>query len=233
VRRPKPAAPAAPPRPAPTAAPAAAGLAWLFGSALFLSATLMFLVEPMVAKMVLPALGGAPAVWNTCMVFYQAALLAGYAYAHAATTRLPVRWQVVLHLAVVVVPLAVLPVAVARGEAPPPTADPVVWLLALLLAAVGPPFFVLATTAPLLQRWFAHTGHPAARDPGRAVPAAAARPLGVAELAVVRRLRPPGRPRHRLRLGRAASAGEGRRGRPRHRRAAGGDDRGGRHRGGG
>src|SRR5256885_2450073 len=89
---------------------------------LFLSSSLLFLVQPMIAKMVLPLLGGTPAVWNTCMVFFQAALLAGYAYAHAATARWPVRRQALLHLGVLLLPLLslsllTLPIRLAKHEA--------------------------------------------------------------------------------------------------------------------
>ncbi|HLE42832.1 MAG TPA: fused MFS/spermidine synthase [Methylomirabilota bacterium] len=132
---------------------------------IFLSATLLFLVQPMFARMVLPLLGGAPAVWNTAMVFYQAALLAGYAYAHAATAWLGLRRQIALHVVVLLLPLLVLPIGVPRGSAPPSQDNPIPWLLAMLAVTVGPPFFVVSTSAPLLQRWFAATGHRAAADP--------------------------------------------------------------------
>lgn len=135
-----------------------------FAAALFLSATLLFLVQPMVARLVLPLLGGVPAVWNTCMVFFQAALLAGYAYAHLGPARLGVRRHALLHLGLLLVPLAVLPIAV-RGKGPAAEALPVPWLLGTLLVCAGLPFFAVATTGPLLQHWFASTGHPAARDP--------------------------------------------------------------------
>ena len=137
---------------------------FLFAITLFVSATLLFLVQPMVAKMVLPRLGGTPAVWNTCMVFFQAALLAGYAYAHATTTWLSARRQVLAHLVLLVLPLLVLPIAL-RGGAPPSESNPIPWLLWILVASVGLPFFVLSASAPLLQKWFASTGHPSARDP--------------------------------------------------------------------
>lgn len=137
----------------------------VFTVTIFLSATLLFLVQPMFARMVLPLLGGAPAVWNTAMVFYQAALLAGYAYAHAVSARLGVRRQVVLHAVVLLLPLLVLPIGVPFGWTPPNAGNPIPWLLALLAVAVGPPFFVVATSAPLLQKWFAATGHRAAADP--------------------------------------------------------------------
>ena len=130
----------------------------LFGVTIFVGATLLFLVQPMFARMVLPLLGGAPAVWNTAMVFFQAALLAGYAYAHALTGRLPARRQVLVHLLVLLVPLAVLPIAVPVGWTPPGQDNPIPWLLALLAVAVGLPFFVVSTSAPLLQRWFARRG---------------------------------------------------------------------------
>ncbi|MBX6312392.1 MAG: fused MFS/spermidine synthase [Isosphaeraceae bacterium] len=138
----------------------------LFAVTLLVGAALLFCVQPMVAKSVLPLLGGAPAVWNTCMVFFQSLLLAGYAYAHATTSRLGVRRQAILHVAPLVLPLLVLPIDVAHGaDQPPSQADPTAWLLRRLLATVGLPFFAVSATAPLLQRWFAETGHPSAEDP--------------------------------------------------------------------
>ncbi|HLS28733.1 MAG TPA: fused MFS/spermidine synthase [Opitutales bacterium] len=115
--------------------------------------------------MVLPLLGGSPAVWSTAMVFYQAALLAGYAYAHWTLQRLGVRRQVWLHLAVLLVPFAFFPVAVPEGWLPPADVSPVPWLLLLLLFGVGIPFFAMATSSPILQRWFFATRHPSANDP--------------------------------------------------------------------
>jgi hypothetical protein len=136
----------------------------LFGVALFVGAALLFCVQPMIVKMILPKFGGAPAVWNTCMVFFQVALLAGYVYAHATVEWLGVRRQAVLHLGVVALPWLVLPVGIARDYAPGDT-GPIVSLLALLSLTVGLPFFVVSTSAPLLQSWFAACGHRAARDP--------------------------------------------------------------------
>ena len=136
-----------------------------FASTLFLSAGLMFLVEPMVAKMVLPRLGGAAAVWSTCLVFFQTMLLLGYAYAHLSTRLLP-RWaQVILHVCVLL-PLsaAVLPLALGAG-APPAEQSPVLWLLLRLTLACGAPVFVISATAPLLQHWFAGADHKGAQDP--------------------------------------------------------------------
>jgi hypothetical protein len=140
----------------------------LFAITLFLSAFLLFLVQPMVAKMLLPLLGGTPAVWNTCMVFFQAALLAGYAYAHAVAARCRLRTQVVLQALLLLVPLGLLLARQATfgvSGAPPASAYPVGWLLKALVLAVGLPFFVLATSAPLLQKWFASTTHASAKDP--------------------------------------------------------------------
>src|SRR5438552_2603431 len=133
---------------------------------MFVGATLLFVVQPMVGKMILPLLGGTPAVWSTCMVFFQAALLAGYAYAHASTAWLGVSpRQALLHLGILVIPLSVLPLAVNPHFLRAGDANPVLDRLLLLSVSVGLPFFVVSATAPLLQKWFSHTGHPAARDP--------------------------------------------------------------------
>ncbi|MCE9562904.1 MAG: fused MFS/spermidine synthase [Planctomycetes bacterium] len=140
---------------------------FLFSLTLFCNAFLLFQVQPIVGKMLLPKLGGTPAVWNTCMVFFQAALLAGYAYAHATSKWLGSRRASLLHLVVLLFPLIVLPVVIGddafRSSAA--TDNPVLLVLGQLALAVGLPFFVVSTTAPLLQRWFADTGHPSAHDP--------------------------------------------------------------------
>ncbi len=136
-----------------------------FALSLFVSATLLFWVQPMFAKMILPLLGGTPAVWNTCLVFYQAVLLAGYLYAHVSARLLGVRGQAALHLLWLALALLALPIGIGAGTTPPVAAYPLPWLLALLAVSLGLPFFVLSTTAPMLQKWFAETGHPAARDP--------------------------------------------------------------------
>ena len=136
----------------------------LFTATLFSSAFLLFLVEPMIARMVLPLLGGAPAVWNTCVVFFQAIMLAGYAYAHGATGWLGVRRQSMVHAVLVLTPVLVLPFAI-RQSAPPVTGSPIGWLLLVLLGSVGLPFFVLSTTAAVLQKWFSRTAHRDAGDP--------------------------------------------------------------------
>ncbi len=137
----------------------------LFTATIFLSAGLMFLVEPMVGKMVLPQLGGSPSVWSTCLLFFQAMLLLGYAYAHAIARLLPRRFQILLHCGLVL-PLAVLTLPIAIGNQAPSATDwPALWLLTHLAATAGPAIFALSATAPLLQTWFAGSGHEAASDP--------------------------------------------------------------------
>jgi hypothetical protein len=138
---------------------------FLFAATLFVSAALMFLVEPMIAKMILPRFGGTPAVWNTCMVFFQAALLAGYSYAHLATKWLGLRRQAGLHVFWLLLPVVSLPIGIAVSWTPQGQENPAWLLLGVLGISVGLPFFVVATSAPLLQKWFAGTGHRAARDP--------------------------------------------------------------------
>lgn len=137
----------------------------VFAAAICLSAFLLFLVQPMIAKMILPQLGGTPAVWNTCMVFFQAILLAGYSYAHLLTGRFHLRRQVVVHVLVLLLPLAVLPVGLAFQWTASQSGAPITWLLWLLTLSIGLPFFALSTTAPLLQRWFSHLQHSLASDP--------------------------------------------------------------------
>src|SRR5580692_9967875 len=132
---------------------------------MFVSAALLFLVEPMMAKMALPMLGGTPAVWNTCLVFFQAMLLAGYLYAYASTKWLRRRTQIILHISLALTPLAVLPLHIPAGWEPPSDSSPVLWVLAMLSVAVGLPFFMLSASTPILQRWFSHSGHKSADDP--------------------------------------------------------------------
>ena len=135
----------------------------VFTAAVFLSAFLLFLVQPMFGKMVLPLLGGSPAVWNTCMLFFQAALLGGYLYAHLSS-RLPVKRQAMLHLALLALAALALPVSV-RGAAPEGGGAPIPWLLGLMAVTVGGPFLVLSGTGPILQRWFSRSGHAQAAEP--------------------------------------------------------------------
>ena len=140
-------------------------MAVLWACAIFLSAFLLFLVQPMMAKMILPMLGGTPAVWNTCMLFYQATLLGGYGYVHTVTSAMDSRRQILLHVVLLAVPLIMLPIGLPTGWTPPDQSNPVLWVLLLLVVAIGLPFFMLSTTAPLLQIWFSWTDHPSAADP--------------------------------------------------------------------
>src|SRR5688500_5654738 len=152
-----------PPAAVPAVRTHAATLA-VFTISVFTSAFLLFLVQPLFGKMVLPRLGGSPAVWNACMLFFQAALLAGYLYAHLTTRYLRMRTQAALHMGLMACAALALPIALGE-RTPPPGGAPVWWLLGVMAATVGPPFAVLAGTGPLLQRWFAHTGHRHAADP--------------------------------------------------------------------
>ena len=136
----------------------------LFSFTLFTSAFLLFWVQLMVAKMILPLLGGSPAVWNTCLFFFQFSLLLGYGYSHLTTKWWGVRRQAWIHIGLLLVPIALLPISIAKGG-PSHVTNPIPWLLALLLISVGLPFFVVATSAPLLQKWFAYTDHPTSHDP--------------------------------------------------------------------
>lgn len=137
----------------------------LYSLTIFCGAALLFLVQPLFARMVLPLLGGSPAVWNTALVFYQTALLAGYAWTHFSIRWLGARRQAWVHLGVLLLAILFLPIALPLGWTPPASDAPTGWLLLLLLVAVGAPFFAVSTSSPALQRWFAATGHPAARDP--------------------------------------------------------------------
>src|SRR5215216_4018969 len=138
----------------------------LFAATLFLSSSLLFIVQPMIAKMVLPLLGGTPAVWNTCMVFFQSMLLAGYLYAHASTRWLRFKHQAILHICLLGTSLLALPIVLAaQNSEPPATGMPIGWLLRVLLITVGIPFFLVSSSGPLLQRWFTRTDHPRAGDP--------------------------------------------------------------------
>jgi hypothetical protein len=142
----------------------------VFSFTLFVSAALLFIVELLIGKTMSPLLGGTPAVWNTCMVFFQAVLLAGYAYAHVSSHLLGARKGAVLHLVVLALPVplllllfrpgVVLPELVAGWEG-----NPIPGLLLALTLVVGLPMFVVCSSAPLLQKWFSSTDHPAGSDP--------------------------------------------------------------------
>src|SRR5207244_5397200 len=115
-----------------------------FSAAIFISAALLFVVEPMFTKMVLPRLGGAAAVWSVAMVFFQTALLAGYAYAHLLTRFAPGRTSVIIHLVLMVVACFALPLHIATGWGRPPQVGEAFWLLGLFTVSIGLPFFALS-----------------------------------------------------------------------------------------
>jgi hypothetical protein len=142
-------------------------VALLFSTTLFLSAALSFGVQPMIGKMVLPLLGGVPAVWNTCMVFFQSTLLLGYAYAHWSTRWVGSRYHALTHLGLMLLPALVLPITVSQRmiSSLPTDTNPIPWLLGFLTLTAGLPLFVVSTTAPLLQKWFASTTHSDAGNP--------------------------------------------------------------------
>src|ERR1700755_3153073 len=133
------------------------GIRWLFAATLLFSAFLLFSVQPMFGRMVLPRLGGGAAVWVTVALFFQIALLAGYAYAHALSAMLSRRGQVICHAAVCALALFLLPVAIPPAWAPANDYLPQADLIALMARSVGLPFFVVSATAPLLQRWYSLT----------------------------------------------------------------------------
>ncbi|MBI4030681.1 MAG: spermidine synthase, partial [Proteobacteria bacterium] len=138
----------------------------VFSATLLLSAFLLFGIQPLFGKMILPMLGGAPAVWNTAMVFFQAMLLAGYAYAHLTTRLMGVRAQAVLHILVLLSCAVFLPVSIPLGwRDPPAVSNPAFWQIGMMTVAIGGPFFVLAGTAPMLQRWFSLSPHPDSHNP--------------------------------------------------------------------
>lgn len=138
----------------------------LYTATIFLSAFLLFGVQPMFTKMVMPVLGGTPAVWSVAMVFFQSVLLAGYAYAHGLTRWLDPRAAAIIHVAVMALVLvAGLPIALSDAWGTPPEQGQALWLIGVFAVSVGMPFFAVSANGPLLQAWFARTGHPHASDP--------------------------------------------------------------------
>jgi SAM-dependent methyltransferase len=127
----------------------------LFAVTVFASAALVFLVEPMVAKLVLPRLGGSPSVWNTSLAFFQAALLVGYGYAHALQRLRSLRAQALTHGAALLLAAIALPLRINELVGPPSSNHPTLWLLGVLAVSIGAPFAVLSATAPLVQAWHA------------------------------------------------------------------------------
>ena len=137
----------------------------LFTATIFLSASLLFFVQPLFAKLILPRIGGAPAVWTTAMLFFQTVLIAGYVYAHLLIRYLPVKAQLGLHLALWAAALAFLPLSVSAGWTYDPEGSTALQTLTLLAMGVGVPFAMLSANAPLLQAWYARSGGPSAHDP--------------------------------------------------------------------
>jgi hypothetical protein len=143
----------------------APAMMWVFTVTTFLSALLLFAIQPMFAKMVLPVLGGSPSVWSVSVFFFQAALLAGYFYAHLLISRAPPHLTGLIHLGVCVAAFICLPIGMSRLWGEPPAGEPYFWQLGMFATSIGLPFVAVSANAPLLQAWFARTGHPNARDP--------------------------------------------------------------------
>src|SRR5258708_10349275 len=137
----------------------------VYTAAIFVSALLLSSVQPLFTKMVLPRLGGSPAVWSVAVVFFQSLLLGGYAYAHYLMQLRNRMIPVVVHLVLLVIALLTLPLSIAGGWGEPPSSGYAVWLLGLFAVSIGLPFFALAANNPLLQAWVVRTGHPNGPDP--------------------------------------------------------------------
>lgn len=131
----------------------------------FLSATLLFSIQPMFTKMVLPVLGGSPSTWSVAMVFFQGALLLGYAYAHLLTRYLPFKLGAIVHVLLLLTAFATLPISFNAGNAAPTGGHPGFWILSTFTLAIGLPFLALSTHGPLLQAWFALSRHERAQNP--------------------------------------------------------------------
>ena len=154
--------------PPPAASPAPEGsnfVLWSYTATTFLSALLLFSVQPMFAKMVLPVLGGSPSVWAVAICFFQAALLVGYCYAHLLIAKAPPALTGPIHLGVCLLALLTLPIGLPAAWGEPPPGEPYLWQLGLFAVAIGLPFLAVSANAPLLQAWFARTGHPHGHDP--------------------------------------------------------------------
>lgn len=133
----------------------------LFAATIFISAFLLFSIEPLMAKRILPWFGGSAAVWSTCLVFYQTALLAGYLYARLLTRWMPAQRQSLVHVALLVGSLVLSPITPLQSWKPVQSSDPMWLILALLIRSIGLPFLALAATTPLLQAWLARAGYEA------------------------------------------------------------------------
>src|SRR5437868_7351887 len=137
----------------------------VYTAAIFVSALLLFSVQPLFTKVVLPRLGGSPAVWSVAMAFFQSLLLAGYAYAHFLTKLSSRVAPVAVHLVLLVIAVLTLPLSIATSWGEPPSSGTALWVFGLFAASIGLPFFALAANNPLLQAWFVRTGHPDGADP--------------------------------------------------------------------
>ncbi|HUN67565.1 MAG TPA: fused MFS/spermidine synthase [Burkholderiales bacterium] len=127
----------------------------LFAATVFTSAFLLFLVQPIIAKQILPWFGGNASVWTVCMVFFQLVLLGGYAYADAVARRLAPRTQAIVHSVLLAASLGFLPILASEAWKPSPDTEPTARILLLLVTTIGLPYFLLSTTGPLVQAWFA------------------------------------------------------------------------------
>ena len=133
---------------------------------IFLSAALVFLVQPIFAKMATPLLGGAPNVWNVSLVCFQAALLLGYTYAHLLTHFVKsLRAQIAIHAALLALAALVLPFQLSTALGPPDPVQPTFWLIGVFAISIAPPFAVISATAPLIQSWYSRSGRADAHDP--------------------------------------------------------------------
>lgn len=137
----------------------------IFAVTLFVSALLLFAIQPYFSKLVLPKLGGSPGVWSVAMIFFQSVLLLGYAYAHLLTRYVGIQYAVAIHALVLTSAFLFLPLGITNGWETPPESGQEFWLIGLFGASIGVPFFAVAANAPLLQAWFSKSGHPHAKDP--------------------------------------------------------------------
>ncbi|MEZ6052737.1 MAG: fused MFS/spermidine synthase [Planctomycetaceae bacterium] len=137
-----------------TTTPRGRSVLLLFAVTIFASAFLLFQVQPLISRFILPWFGGSPAVWSTCMLFFQVVLFAGYLYAHLTSTKLSPRWQAIVHVCLLLGAAMLLPITPDASWKPDPAANPSLRIILLLAACVGLPYFLLSSTGPLLQRWF-------------------------------------------------------------------------------
>ncbi len=137
--------------------PARPGSLGLYAVTIFLSAFLLFQVQPMIAKLILPWFGGSAAVWVTCMLFFQIALLLGYGYAHLIVGSVPVKRQAFVHIALLVLSIATLPILPNPSWKPAGGEDPLLGIMGLLAVTVGLPYMLLSSTSPLLQSWYSRS----------------------------------------------------------------------------